>query len=272
MVLDVGGVEHAVFVLGREPEDAPEALLAGAVHVVDVDARELARQLGRGEQLQLLEQLVHRLALPAVARGVDEEPERAVPQPAGDLEVAVDQSVVVDRLGVDVPQDDADDGQSVLALAAVVDGTGREERLGAAEGIAEHEVLEPGVRRRAVLRDLRPVPRHGQRRRAQVHDEIPHGLEHRRPASSRLGRRADELLPLLGGQPLADLVPVLVQEPVERDTRTKIKRLAPGSILEVCRRDLRKPVSSTQPTPPPPSRGDGNSPRTEISRKKVVTL
>lgn len=118
-----------------------------AVHVVDIDTTKLLRQLRRGEKFQFVEEFILGLVVLAiVASCVDEQSERSVPQAAGDLflcqyddqhwanssvtgnsmkscqgnlvythlQVAVYQSIIINILVINVPQDDADDGQAIL--------------------------------------------------------------------------------------------------------------------------------------------------------------
>lgn len=56
-----------------------------AVHVVNIYPNEISRQLDRCEKLKLLEELVLWFVLAVVACGIDEQPERLVPEAACNL-------------------------------------------------------------------------------------------------------------------------------------------------------------------------------------------
>lgn len=70
-----------LFVIGAK--NLPER----AVHVVDVHARKLARELRWREGFKLLEKLIRWLVLPTVACRIDEEAKRLVPETTGNLYV-----------------------------------------------------------------------------------------------------------------------------------------------------------------------------------------
>lgn len=61
------------------------AVPEGAVHVINVDARELPREFRRGELLEFLEHLVLGLVLSVIAGCVDQEAKRSMPQTASNL-------------------------------------------------------------------------------------------------------------------------------------------------------------------------------------------
>jgi hypothetical protein len=68
-----------------------------------------------------------------------------MPQPTRNLEVAIEKCIVIDGFGINVSQNDANNGQAVTAFAAIVNSSGREEGLGAPEGIPQHKVLKSRI-------------------------------------------------------------------------------------------------------------------------------
>lgn len=68
-----------------------------------------------------------------------------------------------------------------------------------------------------------PIPSNSQRRRTQVRDEIPKRLEHGRPSSRHFCRGPDEFSPFLRHELLPDMIPVVVEKPVEGDARAEIE-------------------------------------------------